>query len=104
VTLHRFKGLTAEGDPVIDVNIVADYGGFSDYDTHAVVDEESTTDCGTWMYLNTGPESGDVRKNPGKRAKTQLPKPVVDTKLPDSVKTWRSHKHLKASVGCRVTH
>jgi hypothetical protein len=60
VALHRFESFSAKSYPVIDVNIVADYCGFSDYDTHAVVDEQSTTDCGTRMYLNTSPKAGEV--------------------------------------------
>ena len=44
----------AQGDPVIDGAVVADLGGLTENDAHAVVDEQLVADLGAGMNLNAG--------------------------------------------------
>jgi hypothetical protein len=60
VTLHRFQCLTAKGDAVIDVNVIADYGRFTDYDAHAVVYEKTTANGCTRVNFYAGPQASHV--------------------------------------------
>lgn len=39
---------------MIKHHAVANFGGFADYYTHAMVDEKPPTNLGTWVNLNTG--------------------------------------------------
>ena len=50
----------AEGDLVINITIVADFGGFADDDPHAVIDDESAPDFGGWMNFDTSQPACDV--------------------------------------------
>ena len=49
---------SAERNAVVDRTVVPDFGRFSDYDTHTVIDKKTRTDLRTRMNLNAGPEPG----------------------------------------------
>ena len=60
VALHRFKRLTAESHAVIQVNVIANDRCFTDYYTHTVIDEKSTTDCRAGVNFHSGPQTREV--------------------------------------------
>jgi hypothetical protein len=55
-----------EGHSVEQQDVVADSCGLTDHDTHAVVDDHTTTDQSCGMYLHPGTSSGPVGQQPSR--------------------------------------
>ena len=51
----------AEGDGLVDTHIVADDRGLADHDAGAVIDEETRSDAGARMNVDSGPRMRDLR-------------------------------------------
>jgi len=41
MTVDLFKGVRTKGYPVVEYAVVADDGGFTDHETHAMIDEDA---------------------------------------------------------------
>jgi hypothetical protein len=54
VTLHASIDFSAKGHAVVNQDIVTDDCGFSNYDTHAVVNYYTATDDGSRVDFNAG--------------------------------------------------
>ena len=54
VALALFPGGAAQGHAMVERAVVADFGGFADHHTHAVIDEEAPADLGARMDLDAG--------------------------------------------------
>ena len=52
--------LSAEGNTLVDADVVADAAGFADDDTGAVVDEEVLSDSGSGVYVDAGSAVGPL--------------------------------------------
>lgn len=59
VTLAVIFAGTAEGNTLINGDIVADFGGLANHNAGAVVDEEPSADGSTGMDLNAGAALGN---------------------------------------------
>ena len=58
------RRLPAEGDAVVEHDVVADDRGLADDDAHAVVDEEAAADRGAGMDLDAREEPHELRAEP----------------------------------------
>ncbi len=61
----------AQGDAVVERDVVADLSGFADHRAHAVIDEKAPADTGTWMDFYPGQPTAQV----GDEAAGQPPAP-----------------------------
>jgi hypothetical protein len=69
----------AEGDGLIDAHIVADDRGLADHDAGAVIDEETRSDAGARMDVDSRPGMGDLRDQACHQLRVQ---PVQDVGEP----------------------
>lgn len=51
---------TAEGDVLVDEDIVTDLSGLPDHHSHAVIDKEAPPYLGTGVYLDSGEEAANL--------------------------------------------
>ena len=58
----------AQGDALVERDVVADDRGLADDDAHAVIDEEAAADLRAGMNLDAGDQAGDLRQDAGHKA------------------------------------
>ena len=75
MALSGFLTGTAKSDPLINCAVVADFGGFADNNSGAVVDKNSAADFSRRVYFNAGASADDLRKGAGDEFKAVVPKP-----------------------------
>lgn len=76
-----------ERDTVIDEHIVANNGGFTNHDAHAVIDEEAATNHRTRVNLDAGEETYGLRDCAGEEPGTPQPQGVGDPVPPHRVQS-----------------
>src|SRR5207344_526485 len=84
-----------ERHPVKERHILADLGGFTDDDTHPMVDEESGSEPRGGMDLDAGEEAADVREEAGRRPEATPPEPVRGPVEPDRVHAGIAERYLE---------
>ena len=67
-----------EGYALVEGDITADDGGFTNDDAHGVVDKQSPTKKCAGMNVNTGKEASDLRKEPRGQAQLCAPQYMGD--------------------------
>ncbi len=72
-----------QGDLVVEQDVVADDGGLSDDDAHAVIDKEAAAYRGTGMDLDPGKKAADLGDSPREQAKPPQPEPVCHPVRPE---------------------
>lgn len=87
-----------QGDIVIDHHIVSNDRSLSDHHSHAMVDEESTTDSRAWVDLDPGLPTDVVRIDPGEESKLAIPHPMREAMAPDGVEPWIGEEDLQAGT------
>ena len=61
VALSLSEYLATEGDTVVKHDAIANLGGFTDDDAHAVVNKEAATDSGARVDFHAGKEAVNLR-------------------------------------------
>ena len=89
----------AEGDGLVQRDVVADDGGFADDDADAVVDEEAAADLGGGVDLDSGPEAGALGAEAGEQLEVVAPEPVLDVVGPDGVEAGIAENHHEPRGG-----
>jgi len=64
VALDLFKAYPAQGYPMVNCDVGANFSGFADDHAHAVVDEESAADGRTGVDLDACYEPGELADEP----------------------------------------
>jgi hypothetical protein len=103
MTLATDLARAAEGDALIDRDVVADDGGFADDDAHAVVNEEAAADDGAGMDLDASPETDDLGHEAGDELEVPAPKPMIDAMNPDGLEAGIAEQDHEARGGGGVT-
>ena len=62
MTLLLFQRHAAQGDTLIEGNVVADFRRLADHAAHAVIDEQAAADGGARMDLDPRQHAPDVRQ------------------------------------------
>src|ERR1043165_2204865 len=57
----------AEGDALVEHDVVADFGSFTDDHAHTVIDEEAAADDGAGMDFDAGEKAREVHEAAGKK-------------------------------------
>src|SRR5664279_222744 len=86
---------SAQGDALVDGDIVTNLGGFPDDHTHAVINEEAAAESGTGMNLDTRHKARDLRECTGKKEPAMLPQSVVNAIPPNRMQTGIEQHNLK---------
>jgi len=86
----------SQGNIMKEHAVLADPGGLSDDHAHAVIDEESSPDLRTRVYLNPGQKPCDLRKQPGEKWYPQLPQKMGEAVNKDGMKS-RVEQKLEVS-------
>lgn len=79
---------SAQSHPLVQRDVFADNACLAYDHAHTVVDEETVTDAGTRMYLDTRPEAGTLRKESCEPFASAMPQPVIESVPPDRVESW----------------
>ena len=77
--LIRDERLRAQGHTLVDLDVIADAGGFTDDNACAVIDEEVGPDLGTWMDIGARALVSKLRDHAGKQRNAHVVKHVRDT-------------------------
>src|SRR5690606_9196182 len=76
VPLDRLNALPAQGDAVVDRDVITDLARLADDDTHRVIDEQPTPDDGARVNLHPREVPRPLRVHAGDEAHPVLPQPV----------------------------
>ncbi|MNV31191.1 hypothetical protein D3C71_1224900 [compost metagenome] len=103
VTLALVPAGATQGHALINSDVVADLGGFTDDDAHAMVDEEATTDLGSRMDLDSGQPAAEVRHQPRQPFQVRAPQHRRQTVNPDGVHAGVAGQDFKSVTRRRVS-
>ncbi|MNK96625.1 hypothetical protein D3C87_1169150 [compost metagenome] len=103
VTLALVPAGAAQGHALINSHVIADFGGFTDNDAHAMVNEETTTDLGTRMDLDPGQPAAEIRHQPRQPFQVRAPQHRRQTVNPDGVHAGVASQDFKSVTRRRVT-
>lgn len=95
-------GGAAERDIVVKSDVVADFGGFADNDSHAVVYKKSFADSGSGMNFDAGEKTPDLRDNPRGEAKVAFPKVMRKAVDENRVQPGRQQNRFGSVAGGRI--
>src|SRR5690554_4408878 len=87
---------------VIKGHVVANLGGFTNHDTHAVIDKKTSPDGCARMYLNTGQPARKIGDHPCRPFEILAPEPVGQTMEPDRMQPGVGRQHFKRIARRRV--
>jgi len=76
----------AQGHPVVERAIVADFGGLADHHAHPVVDEEALADMCAGMDLDPGQDPPDMRDEAPGQMPAALPQPMCQPVIQQRLK------------------
>jgi len=65
VAFAGFLAGAAQGDALVEEDVVAEFGGFADDDAHAVVDEEAAADGGAGVDFDASEHAGELADRAG---------------------------------------
>ena len=83
VALALASAFRAQGYPVVEQNVIADNCGFADHDAHAMVDDQTATDLGSWVNLDAREHASVVCPNAGESLEVKLPEQVCLAVVPE---------------------
>ncbi len=95
VTLTGLLACSAEGDPLIQRDVVADDGGLADHNAHPMVDEEAQADGGSGVDLDSGQPACDLREEAREPMSPMAPEPVVRAMGPQRVQSGVVEQHAE---------
>ena len=93
---------SAQSHVLINQNVVANLGGLSDHDAHAVVDEKPAADRRAGMDLNAGEKARYLRNHSRQQRYIRVVEPVRETMQQDRVKSRIAKENLEDALGGRV--
>ena len=102
MALLFFQAGAAQGYAMVDGHVVAHDGGLANHHSHAVVDEEPSSDGRAGMNLNPGPEAGDLREVARQQTEAMPPEPVIQVMHPHRVKSRIVQQHGEPAGGRRI--
>jgi hypothetical protein len=88
---------------VVEGDVIANDGGFTDNNTSTVVNKKTCPDRGSRMNINVADQPGKKRQPTGTIAPASQPQPVRNTVKNQGVNTGIGGQHFKSGTGCRVT-
>src|SRR6267154_1681370 len=92
-----------KGDAVVERAVVADLGGLTDHDSHAVIDEYPATDGSPRMDLDTRQPASPVRQPASQPTGTHFPQGVGHRAMPDEgVQARIAGQDLPGGAGGRI--
>ena len=92
----------AQGDPLIERDVGADFRRLTDDDAHAVVDEKSGADDRPRVDFNAGPGPGDLGQKPRRSFEPPPPESVGEPVDPHRVQPGVAEDHFQPVSGRRV--
>jgi hypothetical protein len=92
LTAHEFCG--TKSYIVINHYIIANYRGLTYHNTHAMIDEESSSDFCCGMDLDTGHSSNPVCIKSRQEFQPTSPQEVCDSVTPDRVDAGKTERNL----------
>ncbi len=90
VALGLSKNLTTQGDAVINHDAISDFGGLTNHDAHAVVNEETAANGGSRVNLNAGEEAVNLRQNSCRATPSRSTREWNGTSMPGTITAARS--------------
>ncbi|MNJ59958.1 hypothetical protein D3C77_556650 [compost metagenome] len=93
----------AEGHALINSHVITNLGGFTDDDTHAMVDKETTTDLGPRMNLDPGQPATEVRHQPRQPFQFVAPQHAGQSMDPDRMHAGVAGQDFKSVTRRRVS-
>ena len=102
VALAALLARAAERDALVELAVVANDGGLSHDDAHAVVDDEAPADRGAGMNLDTEAVAAPRGERAGNERVAVRPPPVLAAVRPDGAHAGRVEKDGDRRGGCRV--
>ena len=96
----------SQGNALIKRDVVTDYRGLTNDNTHAVIYKETPPDRGTWMNFDAGQPTGDRRKRSCDPLQAKTPKPMGEPVAQERVQTRVVGQHFEsiASGGITMKH
>src|SRR5207248_2243966 len=92
----------AEGDSLVEQDVVADFGGFADDDAGAVIDEEAPAYGGAGVNLDSGEESADLGDDAGNERHAPDIELMREAVSQNGMEPRVTEKDLEHAFGCRV--
>ena len=93
----------AEGDALVEHDVVADLGGLADDDAHAVIDEQPFADPSGWVDLDAGQRPVQVRDDACEQVLAPLVEAVGDPVDLAGMKSGVAEDDFEIASGGRVT-
>jgi hypothetical protein len=103
VALALVPGGAAQGNALIEGDVVADLGGFADDDAHAVVDEEAPADPGPRVDLDAGHPAAEIGHQARQPLPAGRPQAVGQPMQPDGVQARITGEDLECVASRRIT-
>ena len=105
VTLAVILASASQGDPLIQQTVIPHFSGFTDHNTHAVIDEDALPDGCSRMDLNTGDASTDLTEQPCGQLQRQArtPESMTEPMQGQSLKTGVAEQDFKQSTSSGVS-
>src|SRR5580700_7723595 len=85
--LFLLEAGAAEGDALVEQDVVADFHGLAHHDAHAVIDKEAAADLSAGMNFDSVDEARDLAHEAAEKLEVTLPEPMCDAVVPDGVQT-----------------
>src|SRR5450830_613984 len=88
---------------MVERAVVTNFSGFTNDDTHAMVNEYTSSDSCAWMNLNTSKKACDMRAKSSQPIKTMIPYPVRKAVNNQRMHARISGEYFPLSTRSRVT-
>lgn len=89
-------GRSAEKNTLVNDDVIFDDGGFSDHDTHAMVDKDPPADSGGRMNFDAGDEPRQIRKEARRKAQMPVPQAMENAVKPKGMKAGVAEEDIQA--------
>ena len=92
----------AEGNALVERDVVADSGCFADDHAHAVIDEEAVPDLSAGMDLDAGDQARRLRQCPCGKAPAMQPEPMMKAETPQRMQPGVKQHDLEGRLRRRI--
>jgi len=88
MALHLDQVNAAQGDVMVEQDVVADLGRLADDRAHAVVDDKAAADARAGVDFDAGEEAAELRHEAAEKVKVPPPQAVGQAVKPERVQPW----------------
>ena len=100
--LASFVSGATQSHILINQNVVANFGGFADYDAHAMIDKKTPADGGAWVNFDSGEKAGELRDHARHQRYVGLIELMGEPMEQDRMEPGIAQENLENALGGRV--